>query len=1222
MSTAISQHAYEVFELLVSGRTAEGYPLTVIQSPAGEAKAFCHLDPNDGELRDVLDSLQTRATDAAFLVQMGDFLFQELFVGEMSSLYRTSLGMVRGQGKRLCIRLRIEPPALAALPWEYLYDAQEETPLAISPETALVRYIPLRLPTRPLTISPPLRILVALANPYDLPPLDVAREKELIRIALAEPLAQQRVELRFIEQATLSEVNQIIRSFQPHVFHFVGHGVFAEQGAGVVLENESGAAHLVDEQTFRELFTGAKETRLVVLNACETAATSAGHPLVGLAPRLLQRQLSAVVAMQYAIPDDAALIFAREFYQSLALGYPVDAAIAEARRGLFLHSGGNAPDWGSPVLFLRAADGRLFQVEEAKKSATDLPPPPEPERPPLLGDLIGREVALAFYTDQIKTSGLAVIVGLAGVGKTSLAVALAHQLATPEKTFWHSFQEGEGVQPLIWALAGFLAWRGQEEVWRLLNTPQPSALPQELVVDHLVQRLRNQDYLLCLDNVQFLYEDPLLVKLITRLRQARQQGELAIVVTARSLPAFLQISEAPPLTGLDRTATELLLASVGLSLRPELIAALHEKVEGNPELLLLAANTLRLQPFAERWLQRLVTMADIERYLLHSIDKNLSDNDRDILSAVAILLGYTGPQDVIEQLLDRGQLRRPLRELCDRFLLRTSETEHAHEYGEHALIQAFYYGQLSQRQRLTLHKLAGEYYEREEPNVVKAALHYERSTEMEKAITYLRQAGDQAAQVSAYRNALDFYNRALDLVAKVEKGTSSYPHPQRVILLVKSGEIHGKLGDYKTTQTLCEESLALARANADRQGEADSLKILGIITKARGEYVQTMMLYEQALTIYREIDHQAGEASVLNNLGVIAHNQGEDIQATKFYQQALMIEKTIGHRYGEARALNNLGLIAHDQGKYAQAIQFYQQALVVFRDIGERAGEASVLNNLGLIAGDQGEYARANQLYQQTLVIYRNIGYQYGEALVLNNLGMIAAKYQGEYVQAVEIYQQALTIHRNIGHRAGEAIALGNLAIIAYHQGEYTQASQLSQQALVIHRDINYPYGEASVLNNLGLIAYQQGDYTQATQLYQQTLAIRREISDRSGEAEVLNDLSYIPLQQKDMREARRCIFDALNIGRAIGHVPSVLASLVGIAHVLTYEQQKEQALQLLGLALHHQSIENDTKKRANLLLAELQAALPADVVTAHLEAGKLLNLETVAQEILDQTPA
>ena len=84
------------------------------------------------------------------------------------------------------IRLRIEPPELATLPWELLYDGDEDTFLSISPEQPLVRYVPARLPARPMKVTPPLRLLIVLANPDELESLDIEQEQAIILQALAD----------------------------------------------------------------------------------------------------------------------------------------------------------------------------------------------------------------------------------------------------------------------------------------------------------------------------------------------------------------------------------------------------------------------------------------------------------------------------------------------------------------------------------------------------------------------------------------------------------------------------------------------------------------------------------------------------------------------------------------------------------------------------------------------------------------------------------------------------------------------------------------------------------------------------------------------------------------------------------------------------------------------------------------------------------------------------
>lgn len=99
--------------------------------------------------------------------------------------------------------------------------------------------------------------------------------------------------------------------------------------------------------------------RLVILNACEGARTSSEDPYAGVAQTLVRQGIPAVLAMQFEIFEDAALTFAHEFYSALVDNYPVDAALSEARKAIF--ATGNDVEWGTPVLFTRAADGILFK---------------------------------------------------------------------------------------------------------------------------------------------------------------------------------------------------------------------------------------------------------------------------------------------------------------------------------------------------------------------------------------------------------------------------------------------------------------------------------------------------------------------------------------------------------------------------------------------------------------------------------------------------------------------------------------------------------------------------------------------------------------------------------------------------------------------------------------------------------------------------------------------
>ncbi|MEM7538705.1 MAG: CHAT domain-containing protein [Chloroflexota bacterium] len=759
---------YEDFELLIGTQTDTGYPATVVYSPAGEISTTISLDLTDYEIQDMLGALEERDTDELFLTEFGTFLFEELFVGDIGKLYYASLNIVRAQEKRLRIRLNIQAPELAALPWEYLYDPKDELFLATASDTALVRYVAMRVSHRvkATQISPPLRILVVISNPINLHQLNFEEEKALIGDALQEWVDQGRVEIQILEHAIISKINHAIRSFAPHVFHFVGHGLFQDDTAYVILEDEDEHAHPVDERTFRDFFTNANETRLVVLNACQTATRSSSQPLVGLAPRLLQRRLPAVVAMQYPFADDAALVFTREFYRCIALGYPLEAAVAEARRCIFMETDSGEVDWGVPVLFLRAKHGQLFEIAEQQSAqqTLDIPPPPKPAQPPSTDSFIGRTHELDFYTQMLNDANLAVIAGMAGVGKTMMGAALVqHHIDTSalnaKNIFWHSFHQGEDVYALIWQLAGFLAWNDQPDIWRMLQGAQQTQTrlpPAEVLIDYVFQSLKGHDYLLCLDDFHYLYDtvddDTILQQFVERLYGVVQEGQLSLILISRVLPNFIYFrrNQFKPLQGMDMDDVEALLTTRQVALDDDLFDHLYATTQGNGQLLTMAIDTLHRIDDPEAFVTQLVHEESVERYLLHELDSSLDDVERDIQSALAVL-GIPSSRDAIESLVSQKNLRRPLHVLCERFLLwreryqatmlsyvvADAQRPNEDRYNHHAIIRSFYYELPSRRQRRELHLHAGEYYEYEEEDMLSAAKHYFEAREYQIAASLL-----------------------------------------------------------------------------------------------------------------------------------------------------------------------------------------------------------------------------------------------------------------------------------------------------------------------------------------------------------------------------------------------------------------------------------------------------------------------------------------------------
>jgi hypothetical protein len=372
------QFTYQDFDLLIESGAQGRYRARVLRSPAGESASvqltlpFSPMELENFLLRLGRPRRGTRGAgrpESGPLKEFGGRLYGAVFQGELRDVLLRSMSQTRAQGTGLRLRLRLaHAPELAELPWEFLYDARLNRFLAQSRHTPLVRYLDLPDPPRRLTVEGPLRLLVMISSPTGYPPLDVEQEWSLLTDSLAALQDENQVIVERLP-ANMSDLRHLLRREAFHVFHFVGHGYYRRDwGDGVlVMENRSGRPQEVTGEEIGGLLSEYDQTRLVVLNSCEGARTDASDPFAGVAQSLIQQGLPAVVAMQFEITDDAAIIFARELYWAIADGYPLEAALAEARGAI--RDAGNPTEWGTPVLYSRAPDGHLFDMSRPGKTS-------------------------------------------------------------------------------------------------------------------------------------------------------------------------------------------------------------------------------------------------------------------------------------------------------------------------------------------------------------------------------------------------------------------------------------------------------------------------------------------------------------------------------------------------------------------------------------------------------------------------------------------------------------------------------------------------------------------------------------------------------------------------------------------------------------------------------------------------------------------------------------
>jgi hypothetical protein len=324
--------------------------------------------------------------------KLGQKLYEAIFPEEIGRLFEQALQNVRSERKRgnknrwLRVIIDVHPRSTVFhWPLEFLYCrahecwlASERPAIALSRRTIFTGSVDLERQ------SPPLRVLVIISRP-DAPELRgvmaVKVLEEIGKLAVPEPSEEggagaPKMDVRvigkvedyekkipgidYLDQPACYDVISELScgQWQPHVFHFVGHGNYDEDKAAgsLALVGKRGGVDWCDADNLSQLFSDWP-LRLVLLQACEGALSGTEPGLMSLADHLARCKIPAVVAMQYAITNDYATQFAVGFYEALRDGKDVDAAVQSGRWKIWSASRrGQERDFGAPVLFTYKPD--------------------------------------------------------------------------------------------------------------------------------------------------------------------------------------------------------------------------------------------------------------------------------------------------------------------------------------------------------------------------------------------------------------------------------------------------------------------------------------------------------------------------------------------------------------------------------------------------------------------------------------------------------------------------------------------------------------------------------------------------------------------------------------------------------------------------------------------------------------------------------------------------
>ncbi len=608
--------------------------------------------------------------------------------------------------------------------------------------------------------------------------------------------------------------------------------------------------------------------------------------------------------------------------------------------------------------------------------------------------------------------------GLPGMGKTTLAGSVAHDVARTRPVFWLTFRPGltAAFDVIVRQLALFLLAHGQPQLRDLARPDVGIPLPPDHQLTLVGAALAQQPALLCFDEVQTVQADETIIALFRHLRTTP-----ALIMTIGREAALLPDTPLVRLSGLEPAEAQQFIADLEFKLTPTLLDRLFIKTARSPMLLRLAAGQLHDRPVdARRFIDRLDTQPQVAAYLVDTVLRDLSSAARWLADLIAV---FRQPIDLyaealIELITMAGgpvSLVQALAELQRRHLI-----DQPHEAALHPLVRDYLYTALSidPTRKKQLHLVAAQWSEREVGNLLEAAYHYVRASQLVKMVQIIADQSEalfNRGQASATAEVID------EALMRARQRRKFSPVALRQLLTARGDVLKSTLRAAEA-ETSYREALALARGQPIAR--ANIIRVLAQSLMQRGQTVEALQLCSSALA-----DLSPTEVILRARLLVVQCRAqlalSEYGAAERTAQSALALVPQFAEYLPQvaddvtARAERTLGWVnytRHPQGN--ESLAHYRRALAAARHSGLRVIEAAVLSNQGTALLERGDWSGAVASYQASYAAFESFGDVYSSASVLHNLSEVHHR-RNELVTALQCLDQVCEMERRVGDHEG-----------------------------------------------------------------------------------------------------------------------------------------------------------------------------------------------------------
>lgn len=554
---------------------------------------------------------------------------------------------------------------------------------------------------------------------------------------------------------------------------------------------------------------------------------------------------------------------------------------------------------------------------------------------------------------------------------------------------------------------------------------------ESLLLSYLTERARHEPLVIALEDCHWM--GPLSADLLDVIARGVAGLPVLVLVTYRPgsyvAPALAHTTELA-LEALDEEACSQVLAhrlqelyGPEVAPSPGLRALLLERAGGNPFYLEELVSYLHSEGAdVSRPPSSLELPLSLASIVLSRIDA-LAERPRQTLKVASVVgrqFGTDALRGTYPKLGSAKVVGAHLRRVCSLDLaVHEGGTDYAFK---HAIIRDVAYESLPFALRNQLHRRAGAWLEEVSPEALDLlAHHYWFSDQDQKKREYLVRAGEAARRRYANDAAVDYFQRALPLLAGQERWQvlmslgavlelrGDWSQAESVFLAAfELGEQMGdgaaqarartaradpvrKQGRFEAALAELDLAAAAFVAVSDEAGVGRVAHLRGTIAAQRGDYAWAREQYELSLAIRVDLGDAPAEASVLSNLAIVAEYEQDYPRAQELNRQALALRQRIGDRWGIGVSQNNLGMVCHLQGDYDQALHWLGQSLSTELEVGDLWMVAIARHNLGNAHRELGNRADAGQQYAGALATYSITGDLWAQCLLFEDVAMMAA---------------------------------------------------------------------------------------------------------------------------------------------------------------------------------------------------------------------------------------